>query len=285
MRKAVKLFLASERQRHLQLNANKIDTLQENSSSKDTALASRIQQDGGPNSDERPDTITLTASAAYRTFHGRRIRKLSGGFMRAISGLTVFAIVALITGSCTLPDSPVPNKTSDAQPSFLKSTNVGFATEYSGVPSKGEFVVCTAKASPATIHFLYRIDVVTALPSDTYAEWVTVDAGTCIVVFETKRRGGPIPEVTVTPMTVGPVISAADLFYYRSINAGLSPSIGYPLAEYFDFTESSGWSGATLKGFEGAVLKVYYIPAIPCPARICSGGGHGGGGTLQFDAT
>lgn len=205
--------------------------------------------------------------------------------MRGIPSLAVCVAIASLAGSCNLPDASTPETWSLAAPHYSASTDIGSLTEYSGVPQPGKFVICTSQASPAFVPFLYQIEVVNALPSDKFVEQVIVYRGTCVVVFETRRRGGPIPEINVTAISPGPVLSASVLFDYRSLEEGFSPGAGYPTAEFFDFTNGGSWSGTTMKGFEGAVLKVFYIPAILCPATICTGGGHGGGGTLQFSAT
>lgn len=177
---------------------------------------------------------------------------------------------------------------------FLRSSDLPAEVAYSGVPQEGVFSICTSIFSLANgahdFPFTYTVEVTNSLPSDRYVNAVSVRPGHCVAVFETRRRGGPVPEVVVTA-TSNLVINGALLYDGRSIAAGYDEFKGFFPAEIIDTPATA--LEITLRGFDGAVVKVYYQPADPlsCPQHqaadvtvesLCESGGHGGTGTLQF---
>jgi hypothetical protein len=182
-----------------------------------------------------------------------------------------------------------------AHPRYERLLSLPAVTPYTGEIIPGQFTVCTSLYSPAGV-YVYTIEILGALPSDRYVTSVSVSNGECKVVFDTNRRGGPVPAVKVTA-GAGYYLLSIDLWDWRSIANGFTPGVGYQSVTFV----SEGAYGPTLTGFAGAVTRFQFYPITPhtgatapldedyaCPTggistqAVCGQGNHGGTGTLQF---
>jgi len=203
----------------------------------------------------------------------------------------VVAIAAVLAESACGGGEATRSTAADSAPVFDRQSNELGPTTYSGEIRPGQFVVCTSAYSPAGV-YQYTLEIVNALPSDQYASTLTQTNGSCDVVFTTRRRGGPAPVLNVLPQAT---FVAIDLWDYRSLEEGFYPGVGYKSVEI----TSVPAEGLPLTGTDGAVARFYYSPLSPggeteggtrscstssgiVPTALCTGGNHGGTGTLQF---
>jgi hypothetical protein len=155
---------------------------------------------------------------------------------------------------------------------------------YDGTIQEGKFIVCTSRFSAPGV-YVYGVEVIAALPSDSYTQTVIQVNGQCTVAFATPRRGGPSPVIRVHADPFH-TLAASDLWDSVSFAFGYSPIYGYASIRSYDLMR-------TMQGAQGALVKFFYFPApLGCPVAeiesgvttesVCESGGHGGGGTIAF---
>jgi hypothetical protein len=186
--------------------------------------------------------------------------------------------VAIFAAACQT-DEINPGPRDDLAPAFTSAADGLGLTGYSAALQRGKFVVCSARSSPAGVtHPIIVVE--NALPSDRVATNVSIEPGQCVTVFSTRRRGGPVPSITV--FQDPSVVSTGSVLFddaHQTFGVDVYNGSGVPVTH-----------SRVLSGFEGAVVKFYYglnpnpnaCVAEITPSAVCGAGGHGGTGTLNF---